>query len=146
MSCQSNDVKQPRRVVWFHMEPTEGFQILGGGHGRRDAARLEHHADPRPEPGGVGDRVEAEHPHRPAVRGAVALADLDGGRLARAVRPEDGGHLASPRGESEPVDGGHRPVPLHQAGDLDGGGFAHARSLKGGICFGAARVRQSVVV
>ena len=42
----------------------------------------------------VAHRVEAEHAHRAGVGRAVALEDLDGGGLARAVRPEQAEHLA----------------------------------------------------
>ena len=45
----------------------------------------------------LGDRVEAEDPHRPGVRPAVALAGLDGGGLARAVGAEHGGDGAPRR-------------------------------------------------
>ena len=42
----------------------------------------------------VAPRVEAEHAHLARVGLAVPLEDLDRGRLARAVRPEQPEHLA----------------------------------------------------
>ena len=113
------------------MEPAQRPEVLAGRDGGRDAARLEHHADARLEPGGVPGRVEPEHPHRAGVGAPVALADLDRGGLARAVRPEDRGDLAAARGEAQPVDGGRRPVPLDQTGDLNGGGAGD--SAAGGL-------------
>ena len=45
----------------------------------------------------VADRVEAEHPDRALLRGAVALAGLQGGGLAGAVGAEHGGDGAAAR-------------------------------------------------
>src|ERR1700733_3540328 len=137
------------------MEPAECPEVLASRDGGGDAARLEHHADPRLEPGGVPVRVEAEHAHGARVGAPVALADLDRGGLARAVRPQDRGDLAAARGEAEPVDGGRLPVPLDHAGEFHGGtrlgtGWnrgrtTHARSLWVGARCRTAWVRQSVV-
>src|SRR6185437_12717255 len=155
VSGQAHDVKEPRRVVWFHMEPTERPEVLPGRYGGRNAARLEHHADPGLKFGGVPGRVEAEDAHRPRVGAAVAFADLDRGGLARAVGPEDRGDLAAARGEAQPVDGGRRAVPLDHAGEFHGGTrlgtgrnrgrTTHARSLWVTARCRTAWVRHSVV-
>ena len=49
-------------------------------------------------------RVLAEHAHVAAVARPVALEDLDGRRLAGAVRAEEREHLAGLDGEREPVE------------------------------------------
>ena len=54
-------------------------------------------------------RVGAEHAHVTGVAVAEALGDLDGGRLAGAVRAEQGEALAGADVEVEPVDGGPPP-------------------------------------
>jgi hypothetical protein len=46
-------------------------------------------------------RVDAENPHRPVVIGPEAATDLDGGGLARPVRPEQGEDLAAPHVQVE---------------------------------------------
>ena len=53
----------------------------------------------------VGNRIEPEHAHLTRVGLAVALEDLDRGRLARAVRPEQSEHLSPADLE---VEAGHR--------------------------------------
>ena len=73
------------------------------------------------EPAWSATRVEAEHPDRARVRAPVALERLDRGRLAGAVRPEEGEHLAGLGGERQPVDGDQVAVPHDEPGDLDGG-------------------------
>src|SRR6185369_14939298 len=61
-----------------------------GIHGRG----LEDDADARPKVAARAGRIGSEHLHRALVSVPVALEDLDGGRLAGAVRPEEGEHLA----------------------------------------------------
>ena len=64
--------------------------------------------------------VEPEHPHRSAVGPAVALARLDGGGLAGAVRAEQGGDRARLGGERQAVDRHQIAVADHRLDDLDG--------------------------
>ena len=52
----------------------------------------------------VTNRIEAEHAHLSGVGPAVTLEDLDGGGLARAVRPEQSEHFARADFEVELVD------------------------------------------
>ena len=69
----------------------------------------------------VGDRIEAEDPHRAAVGAPVALEHLDGGGLARAVGPEEGRDRAGLGGEGHAVDGHEVAVAHDERVDLDGG-------------------------
>ena len=61
-------------------------QHLPGANARPGATGLQHDADLRPQRAGVGDGIEAQHPHRAVLGAAEALAGLDGGGLAGAVR------------------------------------------------------------
>src|SRR5437899_5111569 len=63
-------------------------------------------------------------------RVAEALQDLDGGRLARAVRAEQGEHLPPVDVKVDAVDGRDVRIPLHEAADLDHV-LAHARLPRG---------------
>jgi len=67
-----------------------------------------------------GLRIHSQHGYRAAIRLAVALENLDGGRLAGPIRSEQGDHLAGLDREIEPVDRGDRAVGLVQALDHDG--------------------------
>jgi hypothetical protein len=67
-------------------------------------------------------RVLPEDGDLAGVAVAVALEDLDGGRLPGPVRAEQGEDLAVRDVEVEPVDGGHPGVGLAQSADADGGG------------------------
>ena len=71
---------------------------------------LERDADARPEGVGRADHVDPEHGHRSTIRDAQALEDLDGRRLAGAVRAEQAEHLALMDIEADPVDGDHLAV------------------------------------
>src|SRR5205085_9341188 len=93
---------------------------LAGSDAGPGAAVLQHHADPGSELGVVALRIEAEDAHRPGGGPPKPLADLDGGGLARSVRPEDRGHRPSLDRQAEPVDSRPRPIPNHQVGYLDG--------------------------
>ena len=57
----------------------------------------------------------------PLERGAVALQDLDGGRLARAVRAEQGEYLALFDFEADALDGLELAIRLAQLIDDDRG-------------------------
>ena len=63
--------------------------------GRRDV--LEHHADARTPRAVARARVGAQHAHLARAAPAVALEDLDGRRLARAVGPQEREDLAGAR-------------------------------------------------
>ena len=60
-----------------------------------------------------------EHADPPAVRAPIALDDLDGRRLARAVRPEQRDELARRDLERDPVEHGPLAVALDQPVDDD---------------------------
>src|SRR4029077_11375671 len=63
--------------------------------------------------------VAAEHTHLAGVALAVPLEDLDGRRLAGAVRPEQPEDLSLLDREIDPADRLEVPVGLAQAADLD---------------------------
>ena len=102
-------------------------QRLARGQQVKASGRLQH--DPHPvaprEPGPL--RVGAEHPHVTGVPVAEPLGDLDGGRLAGAVRAEQGEALAGADVEVEPVDGGPPRVGLGES--PDGDRVCHASSV-----------------
>ena len=64
-------------------------------------------------------RIDAEHAHLAGVAGAVALEDLDRGRLARAVRSDEGEDLAGADLEIDPPHRLEAVVGLAQALDAD---------------------------
>ena len=70
---------------------------------------------------------------------AVALEDLDGGRLAGAVRAEQPEDLAALDLEDEPAHGLDRPIGLVQVDHLDGRGCHPARLSSGPRNFFAGR-------
>ncbi len=73
---------------------------------------LQHDADPLP-PRRVGVLgVDAEDAGLAGRAVPEPLEDLHGGRLARAVGPEEGEHLAAVHVEVDAVDGDMPPVPL----------------------------------
>ena len=86
---------------------------------RRDAARLQHQADPASESPVVTDGVEAQDGGGSVHRTPVALEVLDGRRLAGAVRAEDDRHVVAMRRERQAVDGNGVAVPNDQVVDHD---------------------------
>ena len=118
---QADEVEQHRDLDRVGVEPAQQVQVVDRGHRRGNAARLEHHPDPWPQRLGVAHRVQAEDAHRALVGPPVALADLDGRGLARAVRPQNAGDRAARRAQRQPVHRRRLAVPLDQAADLDGG-------------------------
>ena len=67
----------------------------------------------------MGPRIESEHPDGAGARVAVALEDLDGGRLPGAIRPKEGEHLATGHGKSDALEDLTVEVRLPQTFDLD---------------------------
>ena len=65
-------------------------------------------------------RIDAEHLDGAAVARAVALEDLDGRRLAGAVRAEQAEHLARLDREVDPAERFVVAVALAEARDRDG--------------------------
>ena len=73
-------------------------------------------------------RVEAEHLDLARVAAPVALEDLDGRRLAGAVRAEQPEHLAGGDLEVDPAHGLDAAVRLPQAADRDRCGRSQRQS------------------
>lgn len=97
-------VQQLRRTDGGTVEADEEFDRLGDREAHRQAAVLGHHTPASGEVGAVGDRVETEHRH-PSGRGPlIALDRLDGGGLARSVRPEQTDDLTRLDPQVQPVD------------------------------------------
>ncbi len=65
---------------------------LAGACSRVHPAGLEHDPHPGTQGGRVAAGVEAEYPDAAGIRLPETLADLDRGRLPRAVRAEQSGH------------------------------------------------------
>ena len=97
----------------------EESQRLTDAHPSGQRGVLELGADAASQSVAVSSRVEPEHRHLAGVGDAESLEDLDGGRLARAVRPEQSEQLAFADGERHIVEHGRRPVAFGQATDLD---------------------------
>ena len=93
-SSSPTSCEQPFGVVGVVVVRGEELQRLERAHARVEPALLEHHADARAQLVAVAPRVDAEHAHLAGVGAPVALEDLDGGGLARAVRPEQAEDLA----------------------------------------------------
>src|SRR5207244_7659885 len=60
-----------------------------------------------------------QHANFARIRSAVTLEDLDGRRLARAIRSEDGEDLARLDRERQAIDDAAAVVLLHQVADFD---------------------------
>ena len=117
--AQPDEIEQLVRIARVRVEPAvleEGFPRLRA---RVDAAALEHQPDARPERRATSRGIGPEDPGAAAVRAAVALDDLDGRRLARAVGPEQGHELARRDGQRDAVEHGPRVVMLDQPLDDD---------------------------
>src|SRR3954471_11286109 len=104
----------------------EELEDLPDGEKRIDGRGLEDDADAGPKRAAAAGRIGAQHPHGALVSVPVALEDLDGGRLAGAVRAEEGEHLAGLDAEADPVQDLACAVRLLQVGDLD---RAHAARI-----------------
>src|SRR5205807_5524916 len=94
-----------------------------------DARLLEHDADALQQGPLPPGRVVAQDPDLARVGGAVPLEDLDGGRLAGPVRPEEGKDPTLRHLEVDAADGRDVAVGLLQAPDADGRRTLHARIL-----------------
>ena len=92
---------------------------LGDRHLRPRLRVLEDDAHPLPERSLPATGVEAEHRDLSRVASAVALEDLDGRRLAGAVRAEQAEDLALLDRERDPANGLVVAVRLAQAPDVD---------------------------
>jgi len=71
----------------------------------------------------------AEDRHRTPVERAQALADLDRGGLAGAVRTQDSGDLAGFGAERQPIHGGDVAVPFDEPRHLHRRGHRHSREV-----------------
>ena len=89
-------------------------------HARVEAAALEDDAHPLLQVAVASCGVVPEHAHLASRAPPVALEDLDGGRLARPVRPEQPEDLAALDLEREAAHGLDRAIGLVQVADLYG--------------------------
>ena len=100
-----------------------------------NAGRLEHDADARLQLGTLSTWVDAEHGDVAAVAPPVALEDLHRRRLAGAVGPQQGEHLAAPDLEVDAAHGLQIPVgllePAHLDSDVVTSQLGHATSRPG---------------
>jgi hypothetical protein len=88
---------------------------------------LQDDADPLAELPAAVPRVQAQDLDMAAGAVAMALQDLDGRGLARAVRSEDAEHLTFGDGEAQAVDGRERAVALVQVVDDDRAHLSRSR-------------------
>jgi hypothetical protein len=96
-----------------HLEQLADGQLL------LDSARLEDHADALAQGRLAAGGVVAEEAHRARVGAALALHDLDGRRLACAVRAEQAENLALAGIEADAANRIHRAVALSQVAYLN---------------------------
>ena len=99
--------------------PGHHAQMGAGSPGRVEAGRLQD----RPDRAGRVGQVPVELPAdggAPGIRGDQPEQHPQGGRLARAVGPEEAGDPSRLDHEVQMVDGQHRPEVLGQPRDLDG--------------------------
>ena len=82
-------------------------QVLAAGERDVDAVLLLDDADPAPNARCVASHVEVRHSRRPGVGARERGEDLDRGRLARAVRPEEPENRSLRHREREPVERAH---------------------------------------
>ncbi len=92
---------------------------------RRVRGCLPDDAEPRPPGATSGAGIGAENLHLPGVAPAVTLEDLDGRRLAGAVRAEQGEDLTPAHIEVDVVHGQVVAVTLGEAADRHCGSGAH---------------------
>src|SRR5215218_2442067 len=85
---------------------------------------LQHHTKPRPPPLITPCRVNPKHPDLTGRAHPEPLQDLDGGRLASPVRPEQGQNLATARAELDAIQHIHRPVAHPKTANVDHGTLA----------------------
>lgn len=84
-------------------------RLLGRQVGR-EPALLEHHADPRPDPGPLAERIVPQHPDLPGRRRGQPLQQFQGGGLAGPVGPQQCEQL-SPRDREVDPPYGLEPRP-----------------------------------
>ena len=81
---------------------------------------LQLNAEPLAKLRRVRTPAQAEHFHFSRIRRRQAFADFDGGRLSRAIRPEQAEALARLHFEVEAIDRDHVLVRLSQMADAQG--------------------------
>src|SRR4051794_37809410 len=127
LALQADEREHLGRVARVREHPGEVLERLADADAAVDAGLLQDDAQPlaqRPRP---ASRVEAEDGDLAAAALAVALEDLDRGRLARPVGPQQPVDLAAADLELDPGHGLEVPVGLAQAVDADGGIGVHRR-------------------
>ncbi len=103
-------------------QTTEQHQVLGSGELLVQGGELPGERDGGAHPGRVADDVVAGDDGPPPAGRDQGREDVDAGRLAGAVRPEQTEDLAVVDGETQPVQGHHRPEGPAQSLDHDRGG------------------------
>ena len=121
---QPKQVQQMVGVDRVRVEAGVEPEQLAGPSLRRDAATLEHQANPGVERCPVADRIQPEDAHGAAIRSAVPLEDLHGGRLPGAVRAEQRDELATGYREVEAVEDLERPITFLEPAHFDREGHA----------------------
>ena len=101
------------------VHPGQQVEGLAPGEGRPERHVAGHVGDAGVQLHGVGPRVEAEHPRRPAVGADQAEQDADRRGLARSVGPEEAAHLPGLDDQVQPVERGRRAERLGQLPGLE---------------------------
>ena len=153
---EADEVDRLVHVARMLVVPGEDRVHLADGQARPELRRLEDDADPLLEAALSGAGIEAEHLDLAAVTLSVALEDLDGRRLAGAVRPEEAEDLTRRNLEVDPAHRLERAVGLAQAPDGDrrharqsraqaGRGRSSSATPAGGYAGGAPPVSSAAI-
>ena len=118
-AAQADEVDQLVGVARVRVEASELDQRLAWPGPRVDAAALEHQADPGTQRAPAAGWVRAQDAHPATIRLPVSLDDLDGRRLARAVRPEQRDELPGTDFERDAIHDRAVAVSLDQPLDDD---------------------------
>ena len=101
------------------VQPAEQVDNLSAGKVRPEGDVAGHVGETPVQPGRVPPGVAAQQPRLAAVRLQQAEQNPERGRLASAVRPQEGVHLAGPDGEVQAGEGARGAEALLQPVNLD---------------------------
>ncbi len=117
--AEPEPLTQDVHVEGLGVQPGDVAHHLHGTHARPGATVLEHHPDPGEQVPSLPLGVQPQDRDRSLLRSAVALAGLQRGGLAGAVRTEHRGDRVPVDGQVEVVHGQLVAVAHHQAPDRD---------------------------
>jgi len=96
-------------------------EVLGHRELRVEARALEDHPQAHPHRARLVGQIPAQHPHGSPGRRHEGGEDLEEGRLAASIRPEETKDLSAGYGKGDAGERFPSPVQVTQVLDLDGG-------------------------